>query len=339
MAPFVSVVIPTRNRPALVCRAVNSVLAQSYRDVEVVVVLDGRDDATIAALQTIQDCRLRVTVLEASVGASAARNAGIAEVHSPWIAFLDDDDEWLPAKLEMQISAALQSCYSFPIVTCRVVARRRDATFIWPRRMPQSGEHTSEYLFCRHSPFWGEGEVLTSTVLTKRQLLSVVPFRVECRRYSENDWLLRAMTIQGAGIEFAGNVAPLAVWHIDLDRVRLTSSPEWRESMAWISEVRGLVTERAYAAFILTDVGVTSARLNEWSAFAPLLKEAYQHGRPRLIDIAIFIGAWIMPSRVQHWLARFFANHASAGGAGAAETRSKTGCSESPRTEPRLHRD
>src|SRR5579871_5746785 len=105
MNPEVSVVIPTRNRPEAVVRAVESALAQTVRDLEVTVVIDGPNEATALALARLQerDTRLHVIELERNVGACAARNRGIEASKGRWIALLDDDDEWLQNKLEKQL--------------------------------------------------------------------------------------------------------------------------------------------------------------------------------------------------------------------------------------------
>ena len=94
--PRVSVVIPTRLRPALVPRAVRSALAQTLTDIEVVVI-DGPDPDTREVLAAIADPRLRIVELERSGGAPAARNVGVDHARAAWTALLDDDDdEWLP---------------------------------------------------------------------------------------------------------------------------------------------------------------------------------------------------------------------------------------------------
>jgi glycosyltransferase involved in cell wall biosynthesis len=103
--PLVSVIIPTHNRDQLVGRAVNSVLRQSYRKVEVIVVNDGSKDSTDEVLRQIDDGRIKVILLQGGRrGASAARNRGIEAATGQYIAFLDDDDEWLPEKLSNQLN-------------------------------------------------------------------------------------------------------------------------------------------------------------------------------------------------------------------------------------------
>jgi glycosyltransferase involved in cell wall biosynthesis len=99
--PRVSVVIPTYNRAARVQRAIDSVLAQTVGDVEVIVVDDGSTDETPRVLAGYGP-RIRA-LRQANLGVSAARNAGIAHARGHWIALLDSDDEWLPDKLEQQL--------------------------------------------------------------------------------------------------------------------------------------------------------------------------------------------------------------------------------------------
>ena len=102
--PRVSVIIPTHNRPNLVSRAIKSVLAQTYQALEVIVVDDGSDLSAENIVRGIADPRIKFIRHELSRGASAARNTGITNAVSSLIAFLDDDDEWLPTKLEKQVA-------------------------------------------------------------------------------------------------------------------------------------------------------------------------------------------------------------------------------------------
>ena len=101
--PAVSVVIPTYNRADLLPRAINSVLRQTYTEFELIVVDDASDDETPHAVASFEDSRIRYTRHETNRHASAARNTGINHSRGKYIAFLDDDDEWLPAKLSEQV--------------------------------------------------------------------------------------------------------------------------------------------------------------------------------------------------------------------------------------------
>jgi glycosyltransferase involved in cell wall biosynthesis len=101
--PLVSVVIPTRDRPELVRRAVASVLAQTYAgDIECIVVAD-QAEAPRELPEPARPGRA-VAVIDngRTPGLAGARNTGILASRAPLLAFLDDDDEWLPEKLERQ---------------------------------------------------------------------------------------------------------------------------------------------------------------------------------------------------------------------------------------------
>jgi len=102
---LVSVVIPTRNRRDLVARALECVLYQDEVDLEALVVDDGSTDGTAAFLDGLGDRRVRHLRNETATGVALARNRGIAEARGDWIAFLDDDDLWAPAKLRSQVAA------------------------------------------------------------------------------------------------------------------------------------------------------------------------------------------------------------------------------------------
>jgi glycosyltransferase involved in cell wall biosynthesis len=95
--PFFSVIIPVHNRALMIKRALESVLLQDFRDVEIIVVDDGSTDDTAAILDAFSD---RVVIIrQENRGVSAARNAGILKARAPWILFLDSDDEYIPGKL------------------------------------------------------------------------------------------------------------------------------------------------------------------------------------------------------------------------------------------------
>jgi glycosyltransferase involved in cell wall biosynthesis len=102
----VSVVVPTRNRSALLALTLRSVLRQQEVDFEVIVVDEASSDDTPAVLAALGDPRVRVIRHETVHGLPAARNRGAAAARGDWLAFIDDDDLWAPDKLVRQIRAA-----------------------------------------------------------------------------------------------------------------------------------------------------------------------------------------------------------------------------------------
>jgi len=103
-SPAVSVIIPTYNRACSIRRSVQSVLNQTFNDLEVIIIDDGSTDGTKKVLKDFSDKRIRYIRLKEAKGAAVARNIGIKIAVGKFVAFQDSDDEWLPKKLEKQIS-------------------------------------------------------------------------------------------------------------------------------------------------------------------------------------------------------------------------------------------
>lgn len=295
MSPRVSVIVPTVDRPHLVGTAVRSVLAQTLRDLEVIVVLDGPDVATERSLAAIDDPRLRVQVRPVRGGQGAALNTGIALARGDWTAFLDDDDAWLPLKLERQLEAAESSARPSPIVGCRFVARRERGEVVWPRRRPRPDEPLCEYLFCRRRLRFGDGILPTSMVFAATALVRSVPMQEDLPRHCDLDWLIRADRRDDVGLEMPRDETPLAIWEMQRNRRRMSNAHDWRSSLAWIDERRELVTARAYAGFLLTWVSHSARCQSDRRAFPTLLRSALRRGRPSVLELLVHAGTWVLP--------------------------------------------
>ncbi len=135
--PLVSAIIPTYNRADIVCEAIASVLAQTYRNIEIIVVDDGSTDGTKQAL-TRYEGKVRV-VVQANGGPSAARNRGVAVSRGELVGFLDSDDLWMPSKIERQVALLAEAGPLVPCCLCNIMMCWRDgerASFdianLWP---------------------------------------------------------------------------------------------------------------------------------------------------------------------------------------------------------------
>ena len=105
----VSVIIPTRNRSALLRYTLRSVLRQQDVDLDVIIIDEGSTDDTPEMIGAFRDARIRYVRHEVPLGVSGARNRGITEARREWVAFLDDDDLWAPDKLSGQVRAAVDA--------------------------------------------------------------------------------------------------------------------------------------------------------------------------------------------------------------------------------------
>jgi len=298
MQSEVTVVIPTRNRPEMVVKAVRSALAQTHPVHEVIVVVDGADDSTVEAVEALGDARARCHVLPVNGGANNARNQGAVQATTAWVAFLDDDDEWLPEKIERQLAAASD----FDIVSCRFIVRNAKGTSTWPKRLPAAGEKFGDYLFSRRSLFNGEAGVITSTLMVRRELIVRIPLSTTLRRHQEADWVIRTTEL-GARIVYAPEA--LLYFNDDSGRVRISTTYNWRQSLEWIRSMRPRLGRRAYAGFVLASLGAAASGQGDWSAFTFLLKEAYEKGRPTLLHLILYCGMWMFPQGLRQRL-RFF---------------------------------
>ncbi|MBE7445024.1 MAG: glycosyltransferase family 2 protein [Planctomycetia bacterium] len=109
MEKLVSVVIPTYNREHTIVRAIQSVLNQTYKTLEILIIDDNSTDNTEKVIQGFKDDRMKYLRHTCNMGGSAARNSGIRIAKGEYIAFLDSDDEWLPEKIEKQLNIFFKS--------------------------------------------------------------------------------------------------------------------------------------------------------------------------------------------------------------------------------------
>ena len=241
---------------------------------------------------------------ETSGGAPTARNHGVDAPTAEWVAFLDDDDEWLPEKLETQLARAKASGVPLPIVGTRLYMRTPRAELILPRRVPAPGEPISEYLAVRHGLFHGDGFIQTSTIMAPTALLRKVPFADGLRRLQELDWTLRSLQEDGVDLIYAEE--PLVIWYADENRPRISFDAPWKQSLDWLRETRPRVTPRAYAALAMSVVGSMAAASRSPRVFFDLLGEARRHGKPSVTDYVTFLQVWLVPAGPRRVVRDFF---------------------------------
>jgi len=297
--PQVSAVIPTRNRSDLVQRAVRSALNQTVRDIEVIVVIDGPDEATEISLAKMADKRIKVIALEQSVGGSEARNIGVRAASAAWIAFLDDDDEWMPKKIERQVKVAADTMSPYVLVCSRMIARLPGGEYIWPRRLPESNEHISEYLFCRKGLSFGDGFLQTSSFFSSRSMCIEIPFQKGLQRFQDADWLLRACTHPSVRLQVIEE--PLVIYYIGVSANAVSRKPDWEYLYHWALSNRNLFTDRAFAFFLATQCIPRARKQREpFRVFVSILKECIFRGSPTVNCVLSGIVFWFVPEHARH---------------------------------------
>ena len=216
---LISVIIPTYKRnPNMVKRAIQSVLNQSYQTIELIVVDDSPDDfdgrpAVEEMILSLNDNRVKYIQHPKNMGACAARNTGIKNSKGEYLAFLDDDDEWLPLKLEKQIK--LMSNPNVGLVYCRQkVVNEEDKTETINMREFHSGK-VFDKLIVRN--FIGS----TSFALIKKECFNECGlFNTKIKAAQDRELYLRIA--QKYEVAYIDEV--LVVYHIHSGE-RITSNP------------------------------------------------------------------------------------------------------------------
>jgi glycosyltransferase involved in cell wall biosynthesis len=249
-SPLVSVVLPTRDREHLVGGAVESILAQTLGDLELLVVDDGSTDDTqeVLASHARGDQRVRVLRVGTPGGCNAARNHALSQVRGRYVAMLDDDDLALPQRLEKTVARfgaepALGAVFS----RCRFMDGHGNPYDWEPRGFPigagtADGDRMFELLYCDWA--W----IPTCTLTLRADLVS--RHRYPDIRRSDGDSIFHC-TLAAGGTSFAQIDEPLALVRRDdshdsmsRDRARLLAAR--RESLAYL---RQWVEERGIKRF------------------------------------------------------------------------------------------
>lgn len=182
---LVSVIIPTYNREKTIKRSIDSVLAQDYTHIEVIIVDDCSDDDTKNIVKGIKDERVRYIKLDNNSGACVARNVGIENARGEYLAFHDSDDVWIEAKLSKQLRALLM--HGADICSCQIDKHHLNDTkpaFIFPN-INASG-------YISHDKLCSRSYVGTQTILAKNIVCHNNKFDPNIKKGQDFEWVIRA---------------------------------------------------------------------------------------------------------------------------------------------------
>ena len=245
--PNVSVIIPTYNRAQLLPRALDSVVAQSYCDWEIILVDDGSTDDTDAIIHGYTE-RLGdrfVSIKQENRGSSAARNRGIDAARGRFIAFLDSDDEFLPTKLQRQL-ALFQRCPSLGFVysdyaIIDLSGKRQESVFDgkFPRARAVASREVSPGLYvCEGSLFddlIGGYFIATIVGMVRREVLGST-VRFDPRIAYAEEWLFYLQVAKRCAAGFVDE--PLSLHHFVPDS--LARSDKHRNTLRFRQVLRAI---------------------------------------------------------------------------------------------------
>lgn len=245
----VSVVIPTVLRPSLQ-RAIAGARQQvGSTEIEIVTVVDRAESS--CAEEEMAYLAGADTVVFTGGGARGgrARNIGVHHATGDVVAFLDDDDEWLPTKIDRQIEELRRRGGRGWVLGARVV-ERHDGSWRLSPRVPEvviePGQQIEDYLFRRRRASVGRASYFTSCLVTDRELAENVPWAEDLPRHQDWDWLMRA---QSAGARFSQIPDVAAVYRIGSPG-SVSAGADWRSSLAWAERWRSHWHRQTYADFV-----------------------------------------------------------------------------------------
>lgn len=226
--------IPTTGRPEL-ARAVQSALSQTgIGRIEVIVVDDSPNQAATLSLSTES---VRVLRTQGGRGASAARNLGVASATMPWLAFLDDDDSFLPTKLSAQLAVALEMRGGTgvePVVSCQVVQSSGDSQGEPIPKQVYRGGPVDSFLFRRRRPGAGRASAYTSTLLCSTELAQANLWDEDLARHTDWDWLIRICSLDQVSLT---QLDQTLVRIQPNSRGSISASSDWKASLGWSTRV------------------------------------------------------------------------------------------------------
>lgn len=190
--PTLSVIVPAYNAAEHIVRCLESVLSQSVKDCEIIVVDDGSSDGTSEIVAEFSSSSIRLIRFVENQGVAAARNAGIREAKGKYIAFLDSDDEWLPSKVQKQV-VMIEKNPLVTLVTCRadlIDENGINLGDVYKGAAPAEGEDAWRILLSRAS-------AVTSSVITTRDALNRVGLFDESLPVAEDQDVWIKLALQG----------------------------------------------------------------------------------------------------------------------------------------------
>ena len=188
---LVSAIITTHNRLHLLKEAINSVRNQTYSNIEILVVDDASTDGTKEYCEKLSDVRYLYISPSESLGANHARNVGIENSNGYYVAFLDDDDLWLPTKIENQVDA-MQAHPQCDFCICGCIEQVGDS----PLQIPIVKQHPEVEEINIKSRILYACYILTSELMVRREIIDKIGcFDEELQAAQEWDFSIRAAQV------------------------------------------------------------------------------------------------------------------------------------------------
>lgn len=278
----VSVIIPSIGRKSLQ-RAVFSALSQEPIRTEVIICLNGPGlRHTINVPRNYED---RITIIRDPkvMNANMARNAGIRKATKKYVAFLDDDDYWLPEKLRTQLAEIHNLEHDRWLITSKYFDEHLSFKVL-PKRVIQENESPIDYLFVRKSIRNMRVSLPTSSWIAPLSLFIRNPFDNELRLHQDWDWLIS--TLDSEQIQVKTIEKPLLVYSTEI-KSNTNSRTNWKHSLEWILKNRTKMSALQAGCFIINVVHSRCIRTDSIYNSFQIFFSAFKYGKPNIRSIFV----------------------------------------------------
>ena len=255
--PLITIGIPCFNAEDTIARAVCSAQAAAWRPVEILVVDDAGADsaAAIVASLAAEDPRIRLITHAENRGVAAARNTIVDNAAGEYIVFLDDDDEMVPDRLDMQHALLLRVERGLPPGTPVLCygARHAHGTILpgIGADCPVQGPAVADYVLLQSfAPGFPAGKAGTCTLFARRSVLQAYPFDPEFRRRGDGELLVRIALAGGWAVSTS---APVIVQHLTQADAEKGAAAECRYAKMLARKYAGYLGPALSAALLLAD--------------------------------------------------------------------------------------
>lgn len=272
---LVSVIIPVYNRAHIIGRTLDSVAAQTYKNIEVIVVDDCSDDSELLQAKLDNyDLDIKYIRHEINKHGGATRNTGIDASKGDYIAFLDSDDIWAEDKIEQCIkkgAAEKEILYS----------KIEDRDVIKPKFAFDNNKRVDEYLLV-------DGQAMqTSSLFMRSSFANIIRFDPSLKRFQDTDFIIRAQKLHEAKFSLIDSV--LVYMRDDDKGGRISSSVDPEPAKIWLKKIRLLMSEKSIAVFTFNRIiNYSSNTLSRTSLFRLFVRsQCYKY--PLKLDIKVFI--------------------------------------------------
>lgn len=264
---LVSVIVPTYNRAKVIHHCLNSIINQTYSNLEIIVVDDASNDHTESIVKSMDDSRIKYIRLNQNSQGTKPRNIGIESCTGKYIAFLDSDDAWLPDKIEKQLFYIKKNNEQDVLCFTGVILRWNSKEKIVINRNIQRNETIIDYII-------NVGWVQCGTFMCSSEIAKKTKFSSIVRKHQDWDFCFR---LAKNNCKFIYLKEALTVYNIDDGNNQISTNNRFDLSLEWINSIKNEISLKSYYVFLINHVAHDMIQSNRKKEAWKIYREAFKH--------------------------------------------------------------